>query len=213
MGRRAGDGGGWGAGLAEVSEELKGFFGAEAATGGVGFQRGRGEPADIGVGCCGVCEDESADAGVGNHGAGLREPDAQPRGAGQQGEDVALEGMVRAGGVTGGGLDDPDRRSGHGSVVRLGSGLELPVELRIEPAGGRFGQRQAQAAFQQGIVVHAACFAGASGGVSGGPVRGSPNGGTWISVHSVGIGAGGDGGGVGGPFPRDNGVWMKVTNK
>ena len=42
-----------------MTEELACFFGAEAAAGCVGFQCGGGEPADVGVGGCGVCEDES----------------------------------------------------------------------------------------------------------------------------------------------------------
>ena len=53
--------------------------------------------ADLRIGGRRMREDEAADAGVGDHGAGLRQPDVQLLGAGQQREDVALEAVVRAG--------------------------------------------------------------------------------------------------------------------
>ena len=75
-------------------------------------------------------EDEPADSGVGGHGTGLREADAQGVSAGQQGEDVALETVVRAGGVACRRFDDPDR----------GAFRELLFQFGVQPARSGLGE-------------------------------------------------------------------------
>ena len=86
-----------------VEEEFALVF-AEASAGGVGGKVFWGDVADVVVGGVAVGDDQAADAGLGNHRAGVRQGYSGLR---QEREDIALEAVVRAAGVAYARADEP----------------------------------------------------------------------------------------------------------
>ena len=83
-----------------MGEEAAGFVGGEAAEGGVLFKDGGGDGADFGIRSVLVKEDETADGGFRGHGVAVGEDDAEALRGGEKGENVLLQAVVGAGGIS-----------------------------------------------------------------------------------------------------------------
>ena len=83
-----------------MGEEAVGFVGGKAAESGVPFKDVGGDGADFGIGSVRVEEDETADGGFRGHGVAVGEGDPEALRGGEKGEDVLLQAVVGAGGIS-----------------------------------------------------------------------------------------------------------------